>query len=298
MCSMTVWIIIAIIILLIIAVLAISYHDTHTFVVKNYEVETDKLDRDYTYVFLTDLHGYVYGNKNDTLIKAIDDIAPDAVLCAGDMVTARKIKNNVEIDSGLRLLEELSSRYPVYISNGNHEQKVKSFTNQYQNTFDRYKNRLIRSGASYLENRSELIEGHNIRVSGLCLSLDYFKKVVKKQMEDGLLDKELGPVNGTQKNVFQILIAHNPVYFKEYAEWGADLVLSGHVHGGIVRLPLLGGVISPAIALFPKYDGGKYEMNGSTMILSCGLGTHTIHVRVFNPGEVSVIKVRGKKNVT
>jgi predicted MPP superfamily phosphohydrolase len=108
----------------------------------------------------------------------------------------------------------------------------------------------------------------------------------------------LGKIGSKEQENFQILIAHNPIYFKNYAEWGADLVVSGHVHGGIVRLPLIGGVISPAIALFPRYDGGKYEQNGSTMVLSRGLGTHTIHVRVFNPGEVCVIRVRGKKNVT
>ena len=143
-----------------------------------------------------------------------------------------------------------------------------------------------------------MIEETNIRVTGLCLDLGFFKKVVKANMEDDYLDNLLGRVNTAEKEHYQILIAHNPIYFKNYADWGADLALSGHVHGGIIRLPLLGGVISPAIALFPKYDAGKYEKDGSTMILSRGLGTHTIHVRMFNPGEVSVIKLRGKKNVT
>ena len=214
------------------------------------------------------------------------------------MITATKNHHNVDVDSGLRLLENLSSRYPVYISNGNHEEKIKTYRDSFGNLFDRYKSRLIRAGAVYLENDSVMIEGTNIRVTGLCLDLGFFRKVVNIKMDDKYLDNLLGRVNTAEKENYQILIAHNPIYFENYADWGADLALSGHVHGGIIRLPFLGGVISPAIAFFPKYDAGKYEKNGSTMILSRGLGTHTIHVRMFNPGEVSVIKLRGKKNVT
>ncbi len=293
------WIVyLAIIALLIVLSAVVIYHDTHNFKVYEYEVTTDKLGRDFVFVFLTDLHGYFYGKGNERLIEAVDKISPDAVLCAGDMITASKRHRNVELDSGLRLLEDLASRYPVYVSNGNHEEKIKTFKDSYRNLFDRYKSRLIRAGVKYLENDSVMMDGTDIRVTGLCLPLGYFTKVVKVKMPDGYLDSLIGRVNSAEKENFQLLIAHNPVYFKHYAKWGADLSLAGHVHGGIIRLPLLGGVISPAIALFPKYDAGKYEENGSTMILSRGLGTHTIHVRMFNPGEISVIRLKGKKNVT
>ena len=69
-------------------------------------------------------------------------------------------------------------------------------------------------------------------------------------------------------------------------------MLSGHVHGGIIRLPFLGGVISPALILFPKYDGGKYDIADKTLILSRGLGTHSIPVRMFNPGEMVLIDLK------
>ncbi len=87
----------------------------------------------------------------------------------------------------------------------------------------------------------------------------------------------------------QILIAHNPLYFEEYAAWGADVVVSGHVHGGIMRLPVLGGVLSPNLSLFPKYDGGRFELGRAVMILSRGIGTHTIPLRIFNPAELVVL---------
>jgi hypothetical protein len=73
------------------------------------------------------------------------------------------------------------------------------------------------------------------------------------------------------------------------------LVVSGHVHGGIMRLPVFGGVLSPSLTLFPKYDGGRFSEGKSTMILSRGLGTHTIPLRVFNPGELVVIDFKPDK---
>ncbi len=286
--------VLAVLLALVVLSAAVIYHDTHNFVVRNYEVKTDKIKGDYTFVLLADLHGYVFGNNNDRLLEAVYKVDPDAVLCAGDMFVAREQDGRLRTEAGEHVLKELAARYPVYASNGNHEKKIKTFTKEFGNTFARYKSGLQRAGVTYLEDKSAYIEGTNIRVTGLDLSREYFQKVVKKHMEPDLLDRELGEITGDDKEKFQVLIAHNPQYFAEYAAWGADLTVSGHVHGGIIRLPLLGGVISPALALFPKYSGGKYMIGDKTMVLSRGLGTHTIHVRMFNPGEVSVIRIQGK----
>ena len=107
-------------------------------------------------------------------------------------------------------------------------------------------------------------------------------------MEKSYLTKLLGE---PREDACQILIAHTPQYFEAYAAWGADVVMSGHVHGGIMRLPVLGGVLSPNLTLFPKYDGGRFVCGKATMILSRGLGTHTIPVRVFNPGELVTVNI-------
>ena len=287
-----------IILALIIAVLiAVIYHDTHTFKIYEYEVCSDKVSGCYTFVFLTDLHNYVFGKDNEKLIRAIDDIHPDAILSAGDMFTAHHRDGRFHPEIAFSLLTRLAKKYPLYISNGNHEEKIKESTAAFGHAFARYKESLKREGLIYLDNESADFKD-DIRITGLCLPTAYFQKIVKKEMETDLLDKKIGNLTSSEKEKFQILIAHNPLYFDEYRKWGADLTVSGHVHGGIIRLPLLGGVISPSIALFPKYDGGRYVKENKTMILSRGLGTHTIHVRLFNPGEVSVIKVRGNSDVT
>ena len=292
-------IIIIAVVLLIVAAIALGiYHDTHNFIVRNYSVDSDKVNRDITFVLISDLHGYVFGKENNSLVEKINEIKPDYILCAGDMFTAHFIDGKIQSKAGFEVLKRLSENFPVFISNGNHEEKTKAFTSVFGNFFGRYKDSLVRLGIHYLENESIYLPEDNIRISGLELPLDYFKKVVKLKMESGTIEKRLGSMSQKERNFFQVLIAHNPQYFPEYAAWGADLTVSGHVPGGIIRLPFLGGVISPAIALFPKYDGGRYEQDGKTMILSRGLGTHTIHVRLNNPGEVSVIKVRSKKNVS
>ncbi len=284
------WIIVLIVIIAVLT--AVIYHDTHNFKIYEYEVSTDKVSGNYTFVFLTDLHNYVFGKDNERLIEVIDKIGPDAVLSGGDMFTARSKDGDFHPEIAFSLLKKLSHKYPLYISNGNHEEKIKEGSKLFGNAFERYKNSLKREGVIYLDNESADFTDE-IRITGLCLPTAYFTKFVKKDMEETLLSKKIGELSLEEKKRFQLLIAHNPVYFNEYRKWGADLTVSGHVHGGIIRLPLLGGVISPAMALFPKYDGGKYEKDGRTMILSRGLGTHTIHVRLFNPGEVSVIRVRG-----
>ena len=91
-----------------------------------------------------------------------------------------------------------------------------------------------------------------------------------------------------------ILLAHNPAYMDAYKAWGADLILSGHLHGGIVRIPFLGGVISPQAFLFPKYSGELTTEGEQAVIVSRGLGTHTIHLRLFNTPELVSVTLKSR----
>ena len=100
-------------------------------------------------------------------------------------------------------------------------------------------------------------------------------------------------MGNADERFYTVLLAHNPEYFSSYAEWGADLTLSGHVHGGVARVPIWGkGVISPGLKLFPKYDGGIFRKGQAVMVLSRGLGMHTIPIRLFHPGELWVVEFK------
>lgn len=248
---------------------------------------------------LTDLHCCIYGKQNRRLLLKIEASKPDLILIAGDLITGTKPHC---AKSMLQLLESLASRYPVFYAPGNHEGYWKCFDagegllkkdyikNKNKTTMN-YKDYCLAvqsTGVVYLANESKTLKKFGVMLSGLELSSNYYGKESKKNLEKEELDRMLGICD---RNSFHILLAHDPYFFDAYADWGADLVLSGHVHGGLLRLPWLGGVISPRFELFPKYDAGVFEQGKSIMVLSRGLGSHTLPLRIFNRPELVVIEL-------
>lgn len=280
-------------VLIIAAILAVFFGivilvDVNRFVVVQYDIPSRKIKEEYHFVLLADLHNKSFGKKNERLIRAIEGLYPDAVMIAGDMLTAKK-KAGEYYDTALQLLETLSKEKPVYYGLGNHEYRMKIYPENYNNAYAEYLQQLKRLGVQVLDNDSIMLSGMNpISVTGISIDRYYYKRLAKINMDVSYLKDT---VREPERGRFQILLAHNPEYFPQYAEWGADLVLSGHVHGGIAKLPMLGGVISPKLSLFPKYDGGLFTEGKSRMILSRGLGTHTLPLRVFNPGELISVRL-------
>ena len=210
-------------------------------------------------------------------MKKINEISPSFICIAGDMT----VKNGKNTDSVLNFLRRLSVRYPVYYSPGNHEIRMPEY--------DDYRYRVKEMGIHYLENQT-VRTGNNICIAGLDLPEYWYHKCwQKREYSAKKVTEQLGC---PQTGQFTIMLAHNPEYFPWYAEWGADLVLSGHIHGGIARLPFVGGVLSPSLRLFPKYDAGQFEQKGTYMVLSRGLGLHHIKFRFFNLPEISAIKIK------
>ena len=269
--------------------ICVIIRDMNRFVVAPYEIRSRKIKKKYTFVMLSDLHNKSFGIRNDRLIKAVVDCHPDSIITAGDMYTSKK---GTGFDNALALLEALSNRFPVYIANGNHESKTQIKPDDFDNMYGQFVDRLASLGLRPLVNERLALPEINIDLCGLQIGQEYFGHFTKKEMTETYMDKLVGKAN---RDCFQILIAHNPVYFKKYADWGADLVLSGHIHGGVVRLPWLGGVISPTATFFPKYDGGRFQEGTSTMILGRGLSTHTLQMRMWNPGEIVLVTLLPEK---
>lgn len=200
---------------------------------------------------------------------------PDILLVAGDMT----VKNGNHTESVTAFLKEIVSVAPIFYAPGNHEIRMPEY--------EVYQQSLKQMGIKYLKN--EAVSCGEVDIYGLDLPEYWYHKVwQKREFSKEKVEKLLGSV---KKDKFSILLAHNPEYFKSYAKWGADLTVSGHIHGGIMRLPWIGGVISPSLRLFPKYDSGEFEENGKKMILSRGMGLHHIKLRFFNRPEISVIKI-------
>lgn len=263
--------------------IVVMFYDSNRFVTVRYQLSDKRIRTRTRLVLLADLHNKQYGKNNKKLVGAIDAEKPDLVLSAGDLMTSEK---GVSMEPAQALVRALSEKYPFYYANGNHEYRIYNQPEDYGTMGERYRAFLEGLSVTQLENQNAALTERGIRIYGLDLPKRWYKKFKTPYMEKKDLEQMLGSCT---EDEYSILLAHNPVYFDAYAEWGADLTLSGHVHGGVMRLPFLGGVLSTAFTLFPKYDGGLFEKDGKRMIVSRGLGAHTIPIRIFNPAELVVI---------
>lgn len=247
------------------------------------------------------MHNHVYDKQNNKLFEAIRAEQPDLILIGGDMLVA---KNDVRYQEALDFVSRLPQLCPVYYASGNHEQRIKENQENYSLCYEEYRKKLQAEGVCFLENEScdILLGNQQIHISGLELPLIVNKKFRKADVTAEDVGKCLGEKHTTgnqekQQEItenfaddsYHILLAHNPSYMEAYKEWGSDLILSGHLHGGCVRLPGIGGVITPQAFLFPKYSGEMTVEGEQTIIVSKGLGTHTFNMRLFDPAEVIAI---------
>ncbi|MBQ8815774.1 MAG: metallophosphoesterase [Lachnospiraceae bacterium] len=279
--------VICILVLAVVCLVSIWQASTHFHKVY-YRLSSDKISKPVKFVLLTDLHDKTYGPGNARLLQAICEEQPDGILIAGDMLTARTLEEGGYTEVSLALISKLTEQYPVYYGLGNHEAKMSWSRKSFGQQFEQYMKALKDTGAVVLRNQFCELQEMPVRIYGLDMERMYYKRLEQNPMQEDYLLQKLGQAD---KEYYNILLAHNPTYFDQYALWKPDLVLSGHVHGGLVKLPLLGGVISPALKLFPKYDGGKFTKNGATMILSRGLGFHSVGFRMWNPCELVVLEI-------
>lgn len=254
----------------------------HTFVQYNTTaVEFQKLcnQKELKICLISDLHN----NKKrvSSLTKKISDFGPDFILLAGDMVNKHKEKN-AQAEVFLQALQELS--VPVFYSAGNHEL---SLSEKFPSEWTQFLQNLP-VGITYLDNTSILLNSDNrICISGLSLPRCFYKKGA---LHDTAADL---PKIKIPENDFHILLAHHPEYAKLYTKYQPDLIVSGHLHGGLLRLPGIGGVVSPRLRL-PDCDAGIIPLSNNTkMFISRGLGSHTIPLRFFNRVEVNFLVLKG-----
>ncbi len=281
-----------IIIVLILTIMIIIENSNLTTKKYNISDKFGKNNKPLKIALLSDLHNNSFGKKNKRLIDRINKENPDLILISGDMLVSRK---NSGYEVSLELLKNLSKKYTIFYGNGNHEQKIRLYTDIYENMYNEYTDKLKALGIKILVNETDYFEWENkkIAITGSEIGREYYKKYRDYPMNENYLEEIIGK---SSKELYQILIAHNPVYFKEYVNWGADLTVSGHIHGGIMILPFLGGVLSPQVRFFPKYYKGHYKINNKSMVVSAGLGLHTIKIRLFNRPELVIINLINSEN--
>ena len=264
---------------------------------KKYQIYSPKLPLSFDgfkFIFISDLHGKIYGKENTTLIQLINKANPDCILIGGDMMVGGENQkyefgyspiSAKSVDISVDLISKLSKKYTIIHALGNHEEKLHSeLWRKYTEALKEFNVKLIDNDVYRFINDDE----EQIDIYGLSLGREFYPKFKRKELDVRNITDKIG----TKGENYSILMAHSPVYFSAYSKWGADLTLSGHLHGGIMRLPFVGGVIGPDFFIFPKYSGGLYKENNRNMIVSCGAGMHTVNLRIFNPPELTLVELR------
>ena len=221
-------------------------------------------------VQLSDFHLKKFGKAESTLIQAINNCQPDLIVFTGDVVD----ENHRDISPLKDLLEGICQTAPIYYISGNHDLLAEALPmrREMEQLFLEY-------GVINLDDQEATISrgGSTIQFTGLGWHSRYFSNYLK-------------PAN---PDYFNVLLYHGSDYFPGLSQYGYDLLLAGHVHGCIVRLPLLGGVFSNEGSLFPTYDSGIFQKNGCVMISSRGLGDARLP-RFYNRPEVVSITLHAK----
>ncbi|MBO4882096.1 MAG: metallophosphoesterase, partial [Lachnospiraceae bacterium] len=214
-----IWIIIVIIVLGI----WVCTFDTNRFTVSEYEYADKRIAKSLKVVFLSDLHCKMYGPGGTFLIEKIREIGPDLILCGGDMINAHP---GAKTDKVTAFLHELGKDFPMVYAFGNHELRLKIYPENFGDVWDKYLEALSESDLKITENGSVKIPGTGVNI--ICFSAErkYYKRNTKIDMDPSYIRETAGMPD---PDSFNIMLAHNPGYFGTYAEYGADLTLSGHL---------------------------------------------------------------------
>lgn len=259
------------------------------FQTRTYEIRSAKIKdkKGARFALLADLHGLEFGPDNAELLTQIENGHPDAILAAGDMIVRIKKES---LDVAEKLLLKLAEKHPVFYSMGNHEFKM-NLTGEFHKGFLEYEKRLENGGVVILHNESASwsFGKTEFAIHGLELPMEYFHKPNSPKLSSETLESFIGKPDGKRVNV---LMAHSPKYGDAYLSWGAELTVSGHYHGGILRFTEHCGLTCPQYLLFPPYCCGDFHRGDSHMIVSAGLGEHTIPVRIHNPRELLFIDMK------
>lgn len=241
-------------------------------------LKTEKVQEPLKIIYLSDLHENRFGKKNEVLLSMIEKEQPNLLLLGGDLIIGKG--KRVQTEHALAFLKEAVKLCPVVYTYGNHETRVRE-----KEEFQRYEQEVKKLPLILLNNASTqlTLQGNKIGIYGLELASGFYKKKEKLHLQE--------QIRWGEEDELRILLAHTPNYFDDYAQTHPDVVFSGHNHGGIVRLPWLGGVISTDYKIFPKYSYGLYHKEDCTMVLSAGAGVHTIPFRFCNPSEIMTIEI-------
>ena len=275
-----------IILLIILIPVGIVYIDSNTRLVTTvYELYYPDLPPafdGFRIVLLADVHGSEHGDDNEKLIKQIRAADPDIITIAGDLIDRFQREKPVEqqLEIAQTLVHQLVRIAPVYYVTGNHEWDSGAIRPLLamleENDVD-----VLRNDHRRLTAGSDMIILAGVDDPGGPADMvkpdDFIKNILQRENVD-----------------FLIVLNHRNYSLPLFSKLGVDLVLSGHAHGGMVRLPFIDGLIGAQYELFPTYTSGVYTEGDTNMVVSRGLGNHFGWTRFMNNPQVVVVELRVK----
>lgn len=271
----------AIILALFVTLVIWGVYCDNTIAITNYCVNNTKNDAKLKFVVITDLHNKEYGEKNADLAELVKEQNPDFIAVCGDMVN----RGDPDTTKMKDVLEKLSKIAPTYCCLGNHERdNAAEFGTDFKSEIDP-------TGAVLLDD--EYIKftknGKSVLIGGMSDYPYYEFYTPDDDVPSRTLWEEFAE---KAKNNFTILLHHQPEYIaKDAKKTDIDLIVCGHTHGGQIQLPFIGGVIAPNQGLFPKYDKGEFDLDGTKMIVCAGLSNTVFIPRINNQVEIGVVTV-------
>ena len=276
-------IIILISIILLFLISLYLYYENNYLQVSNYTIESNKIPKifdGFKVVQISDFHNTKSKKLTNDLVEEIENSKPDIIVLTGDLIDSYKLN----INTAISFVKKITSIAPVYYVTGNHEARIESY--------EEFKDKLEENKVIILDGKLEIIKKENSEINLIGIDDPSFNFNTYRD-DSTIIQDSLIPIQ-YDKNKFSILLSHRPELIETYAKNNFDLVLSGHTHGGQIRIPFIGGLIAPNQGLFPKYTSGVYEIDDTKMIVSRGIGNSILPFRVNNRPELVVIELKNK----
>ncbi|PFB31925.1 phosphoesterase [Bacillus cereus] len=227
---------------------------------------------------ISDLHNKKFGDNQETLIQKVKSINPDIIAITGDLIDSK----SYDAEVSLELIRELVMEYPIYFVTGNHE--------KWSGKYNDLEKELKKHHVTVLRNEHVTIHKGEQKIN--LLGIDDPAFVAGNRDEGNVVKDEILIAKFEMKpDTYNVLLSHRPEFLGEYADEQIDLVLSGHAHGGQIRLPFIGGLVAPNQGVLPTYTAGLYEKQNTSMVVSRGLGNSIIPQRIFNRPELVVVQL-------
>lgn len=263
------------------------YVNNKWIIVTRHEVNSEKIAGSFDglkIMHLSDLHDATFGKTQTRLIQQVKNEKPDVIFFTGDFIDSNRYK----LERSLKLIDGIKEIAPVYYVLGNHEVA----TNRTKEIIQSLQLR----GVHVLQNeqRHIRIKSDSLVIAGiddpLMNGLEHKTEetIINENIEKALADSE--PTS------FRILLSHRPEFLSVYAKHKIDVVFSGHAHGGQIRIPFLGGVLSPGQGIFPKYTSGVIKKQKTSVVISRGLGNSIMPFRILNLPEIVVVTLKSGKS--